>query len=309
MNYTYLRYGDRLPTVGVLQKLLKRAGEKLDADGIFGPKTLAAVRHFQHAKRLHPDGIVGKHTWPRLVEGLDLPILDCVDVFDGFEKEEFSRKAGEDEMKAKKSTTSNKERKQLLGQAKEERKKAAEWTNSNEEEVDDIRAVGGKPFVIGGMSNGMEQAVSMIRSAANDAFLVRFHSHGSPGSFGIASGRANDPSAKLINPLTRVNAASKTAFRDSVSKDALHKLCLPLKNSVFGPYGTLQVMSCHTAQGVEGRDLLTEIASWVEVPVTAGTGEQLAGGPDTFKFEGPTFTAIPNGQSLQAWCGALPDFN
>lgn len=93
MNYTYLSVGDNLPTVGILQKLLNRAGAKLNPDGVFGPKTLAAVRQFQRSKGLTPDGIVGKDTWPRLTEGLDLPIVDCVDVFDSFQKKNcFGRK-------------------------------------------------------------------------------------------------------------------------------------------------------------------------------------------------------------------------
>lgn len=39
MNHPYLRQGDRLPAVGVLQKLLNRAGALLQADGIFGLRT------------------------------------------------------------------------------------------------------------------------------------------------------------------------------------------------------------------------------------------------------------------------------
>ena len=84
-GHEYLRFGDRLPSVGVLQKLLGRAGARLDVDGIFGPKTLAAVLEFQ--RRHHPlrqDGLVGIQTWARLTEGLNLPIVDCVDVFDAF---------------------------------------------------------------------------------------------------------------------------------------------------------------------------------------------------------------------------------
>ena len=36
------------------------------ADGIFGPKTEAAVRDFQRAQGLAPDGIVGPKTWAAL---------------------------------------------------------------------------------------------------------------------------------------------------------------------------------------------------------------------------------------------------
>lgn len=39
------------------------------ADGIFGPRTEAAVRLFQRDNRLTVDGIVGPVTWPFLVRG------------------------------------------------------------------------------------------------------------------------------------------------------------------------------------------------------------------------------------------------
>lgn len=82
MNYTFLRFSDQLPSVGVLQKLLIRANAKIIADGIFGPKTLAAVKDFQRTCHISVDGDVGKDTWEWLVQGVDLPIFDCVDVFD-----------------------------------------------------------------------------------------------------------------------------------------------------------------------------------------------------------------------------------
>ena len=52
MNYTDLREGDRLPMVGVLQHLLNRTGASLVADGVFGARTLAAVKAFQRPRGL-----------------------------------------------------------------------------------------------------------------------------------------------------------------------------------------------------------------------------------------------------------------
>jgi hypothetical protein len=268
MNYTYFQLGDHLPTVGILQKLLNRTGAKLIADGIFGPKTLAAVKQFQRSRHLKPDGIVGKDTWPELVEGVDLPIVDCVDVFDSFQKEEFLRAKN--------------------------KKKADEMADSFAGEVDDIRTVGGKPFVIGGMSNGVEQAVTLICAHSSDTFLLRFHAHGRAGSVGVGCGSGGP------DELNRINAKSIPHLRGVIAQ---------LKQ-VFGPYGSVQLMSCHTGQGHDGREMVKTFAALVEVPVTAGIQLQYGGsGVSTFRFEGPTYTAIPDGQSLKEWCHALPDFN
>ena len=45
-------------------------GKGLQIDGIFGPRTNAAVRGFQQALGLAIDGIVGPLTWRALVSGM-----------------------------------------------------------------------------------------------------------------------------------------------------------------------------------------------------------------------------------------------
>ena len=45
-------------------------GQGLAVDGVFGPKTRAAVRPFQQALGITVDGIVGPVTWPALVSGM-----------------------------------------------------------------------------------------------------------------------------------------------------------------------------------------------------------------------------------------------
>ncbi len=82
MSYVYLKWGDRIPAVGVLQKLINRTGERLVADGIYGNNTRVAVQRFQRNRSLRDDGIVGQNTWPRVSASANLPIIDCIDVFD-----------------------------------------------------------------------------------------------------------------------------------------------------------------------------------------------------------------------------------
>ena len=70
-----VRQGDQEHPVQTLQYLLRARGHTVAVDGIFGPKTDAAVRGFQQA--LHQDipsvtvdGIVGPVTWRALVSGM-----------------------------------------------------------------------------------------------------------------------------------------------------------------------------------------------------------------------------------------------
>jgi len=253
MNYVFLREGNQLPAVGVMQKLLNRTGATLTPDGIFGLRTKAAVQQFQKPRGLGVDGIVGQNTWPRLVGGANnLNIIDCIDVFDP----------------------------SLLNL-----------------EARDIRRTGGNPILIGGMSNGVEQAVSDICRATSlgSVFVLRFHGHGSPGSAGVSDGQGGIAGE----------------HRSSIHTGNLPQLrpILGRLRFIFGPYGCVQFMHCSTGRGTSGRLLLSGIANELGVPVTAAVLDQFGGGLTTFRFEGPTFTAIPGGGSLREWCRRLPDFS
>ncbi|WP_199509859.1 peptidoglycan-binding domain-containing protein [Nucisporomicrobium flavum] len=61
------RQGDKEHPVPTLQYLLRARGHSVVVDGIFGPKTDAAVRSFQRDEGLAVDGIVGPHTWSALI--------------------------------------------------------------------------------------------------------------------------------------------------------------------------------------------------------------------------------------------------
>lgn len=61
-----LRQGSRGKDVKYLQDILNHLGYPVVADGIFGPKTEAAVKKFQRDFNLVADGIVGPKTWSAL---------------------------------------------------------------------------------------------------------------------------------------------------------------------------------------------------------------------------------------------------
>lgn len=65
-----VRMSDKGNDVRVVQEALARHGYKVHPDGDFGKVTLQAVREFQDASGLHPDGIVG----PKTAEALGITI-------------------------------------------------------------------------------------------------------------------------------------------------------------------------------------------------------------------------------------------
>ncbi|MGP1382475.1 MAG: peptidoglycan-binding domain-containing protein [Thainema sp.] len=75
---TVLRTGSRGAEVVDLQYLLLFRGGATSSslgavDGVFGPKTQAAVQQFQKNKRLEQDGVVGEMTWSALADAREWP--------------------------------------------------------------------------------------------------------------------------------------------------------------------------------------------------------------------------------------------
>ena len=77
-----LKLGSKGPAVVEAQQLLNRSEILCDlvVDGIFGPKTEAAVVAFQLARALYDDGIIGSKTWAELRRGHEALLLPWVRV-------------------------------------------------------------------------------------------------------------------------------------------------------------------------------------------------------------------------------------
>jgi peptidoglycan hydrolase-like protein with peptidoglycan-binding domain len=59
--------GDVEHPVRTLQHLLRAHKQRVAVDGIFGPRTAAGVRAFQHSRHLAADGDVGPLTWAAII--------------------------------------------------------------------------------------------------------------------------------------------------------------------------------------------------------------------------------------------------
>ena len=269
-TYSYLKKGDKLPTVSILQLLLNRQRiNKISVDGIFGPETKKAVVEYQKLRCIKVDGIVGRQTWPRITQGSGFRIVDCIDVTEDF---------------------------------------IARTEKDKEYALYPFQKLGCRPVVVGAMSNGVEQAVNQILQhvgSSSNLILLRFHGHGNVGVQGISFGtrafvdnQGNDVFIEADN-------------RSSIESDNIKKITHILKrlHSIFGVYSSVQMHGCSVAgpRGSKGEKLLKELANIWEVPVSAGRWSQYDGNiVNTFKFEGPVFTAFPHGKNLKTWSAGLP---
>lgn len=238
-----LRRGDHLPTVAVVQSYLnqKLTGDFIKVDGIFGPKTEAAVKRFQQTQRAAQTGVMDYTLWRALV-GKDWQILDSVDRAD----HDDPRHAPTDH--------------------------------------EDLAPFGETLLEQFGMSRGGRVVIDSIARSGRpgEVILLRFHGHGSPGTMIVTSGRSG---------------ASAFSSRFGPEFDqALQRL-----RSIFSPYGSIEFHGCRVGLGNAGRNLLARVANATGVPATAGNQSQYGGGGTTFRFEGPTTTVGPNGQTLPQW--------
>ena len=74
-NYPLLRNGSQGNFVYLLQFILNQYGYNLSVDGIFGTRTLNAVRDFQRNNSLSVNGLVGNNTWKTLLTLPPYPLL------------------------------------------------------------------------------------------------------------------------------------------------------------------------------------------------------------------------------------------
>lgn len=156
-------------------------------------------------------------------------------------------------------------------------------------EASDITSAGGVPILVFGMSGGvdfvMDQIVARARGRGS-VVLLRFHGHGNRGLQNLTGGE--------LNGAPHLASISNGNFGQVVG--SLRKI-----SHIFAGFGCVQLLGCSVGGGANGVSLTRKLADTWGVPVTAGVLDQLGGGPNTFKFEGPTVTGFPSGGNLGGW--------
>jgi hypothetical protein len=184
---------------------------------------------------------------------------------------------------------------------------AVDVTVPGETKVDDVTSAGGRPVATGGMCHGAEDALwRIVRQAGTPGSLVllRFQGHGRPGVMGLAVGKGIPPDAQ----------GRKTSLRHERSHLGPESLpfltgSLAALRPCFAPCGSVELHACRTAGDIAGRKLVIDLTAQLGVPVTAGIRTQYSQGSGlaTFVFEGPVFTAFPDGGTLRSWARGVAE--
>lgn len=273
MNYTYLKLGDQLPTVAVLQKLLKMHGAQLVCDGIFGDNTKWALREFQVRHGLLDHGRTDELTWTHLTRRRVLRILDYLSTEDS--------------------------------SIRETEVVDLQLTASQE----DVILTGGQSGTASVLANRIMQHVA---GRLGTVFLLRLHGHGEPGFQEVSSGNfvPGYESETDLQSVLWPQFMDDALHIGSLERTWWSWQNL---GSIFNPYGSIQLMGCNVGFGTrhmitDGRLFLRTLSRIVGVPVSAGIEVQYAGENETFSLEGSVRNAFPGGMSLRSWARNLPDF-
>jgi hypothetical protein len=268
-----LSQGFARPTVTSAQVMLGR----VQADGIFGPHTCAAVHEYQrkHQPRLTDDGVVGKHTWKALMAQNDVETVDVVDVDELVDGDPTSENRGHRIPHPESTYTGQ----ALLG----------------------LKSGGSDPILLYGQSNGVATMVAQIMERVRGErklVLLRIFGHGHSNSQKISGGKMPTDRDEDLKTLQTGNVDWWSPLLRSLQ-------------TYFVPWGSIELHGCDVAASPEtvtcdapGRadpTLVTMIANVTGVPVTAALKEQFGNRPGQWTFFGPTVTAFPYGADLKGW--------
>lgn len=235
--FVTLKYGDRLPTVALVQSLLVAHRFDVQVDGHFGHDTREAVRAFHQRAHVTPvQDVVIPRTWEALSATSPPRALRVVEQIDGSDAIGMLmcmprvRCAPGDRPVSQ--TTSD-------------------WVN-------DPPWITVNRSVVQVAQPGGETVFNRLATAnrARSVDLLRFHGHGLPGHQVLFWGASFD--------------------HMTISTPAMQATLMRL-GTIMRPTGSIELHGCNTGMGASGRRLLQAMANATRVPVSAGRPTQYGG--------------------------------
>ena len=313
-----LQRGDRIPAVGVAQRLINVCRRKdhrlasvpeLDEDAIFGSGTVDAVKKAQGAVGLEDDGVIGPDTWRELSEIAKFRIVHVVD------------RAIEHMLKtvgpiAIRKLAIEKFRAKNPGKSEDKARAYGDMILvkcSREVELfrhiaDNYRSLGDNPIEITSMADPLSEIRRGIDTRSRDGWqvvILRIVAHGGPGSQIIA--------CSPFGSYTFSTDLITWDDDDSPSELVQTLLLEGMLNSV-AKFGCLELHGCSIAKKqrppkpgkpphLTGSPYIQALANAVGRPATAAVTKQQASGGlrRSICFEGSTLTSYPGGSTAGQW--------
>jgi hypothetical protein len=312
----HVKHGDRLPSVGIIQKLINetrakeprmRSVPEMGVDGIYGKNTEAAVKEVQVALGLKlANGTFDQHTWRVLADIAKWRIVDVCDLLlEGYLASKPHIQLRNDLIEQGKRKMPQSTLKQNSHRADKLLRKWSDDAQVCRQQFHRFQAQGGQPIAL----LKKNQVYDSIRRGMNErsrdgwkVVLLRFTGHGSPGSQGV--GGSLFGAVEL--DLAKITMEDGDSDRDFIDAIMIGGMAMPMAS-----FGVIELHGCRVGlrgrprRGqpvVDGPGFVNAFANTMARPVSAGTETQYVGSAVLdVRFEGSPITAIPAGGTVEQW--------
>lgn len=316
----FLHYGDRLPSVAVMQRLINECREmggrfvgvrELVEDGIFGRNTRAAVKALQDAFSVRPDnGVFGPSTWRALADYRKCKIVDVTDlVLETKIKKLGHRKAREFLTEHYKRRLPKASRGQVEASVERMMRKTLKEIRDCRDQHNRFVAHGGEPIAITDVKDTFGTIRRGIAARSRDGWrvvMLRFTGHGGPASQGVA-GTAYIKARVYITPdMLRFDD-------DDTAEELVETVVIGGMTMSMANFGCIELHGCNVGARrkvrrgknrilLNGPAYVQNFADLLGRPVSATTiGDYYGSLKLDTRFEGPIVSCMPGGGTVREW--------
>ncbi len=313
-----LARGDKIPAVGVIQRLINICRKKdprlssvpeLDEDAIFGGGTRGAVKAAQDKLGLKDDGVIGPDTWGKLAPIAKFRIVHVVDrAIEHMLKNEgravIRQKAIDDYLKDNPGKSQDK----AAAYADMILKKCDGEVQLFQTIYDGYRTLGGDPIEITSMTDPLSEIRRGVAVRSRDGWqvvILRIVAHGGPGRQIIAC----SPFGSYT-----INTDILTVDDDDTPSELAQTMVLQKMMTPMAKFGCLELHGCSIAKKkkspkpgdppfLTGSPYIQALANAVGRPATAALTKQKGSGSTrrAVAFEGNTISSYPGGGTAEQW--------
>ncbi len=315
----YLHYGDRLPVVGVLQRVLNECRqmdvrlfgvEELVEDGVFGIRTRTAFQDAQVALGLRDQsGVVGPVTWRQLATIGGFRIVDVVDaVFEAWMQKKGRAGLHWEQIDLYMKKFPHRSQSDAVAFADRAIRSMENEIKDNRNQYNRLVTHGGRPIAI----TSREHVFAAIRKGleercrdGNRVVLLRFTAHGGPGSQGVAA----TTSARRV----RITDDTLSFDDDDTPEELVETVVLSGMTMPMASFGCVELHGCNVGARrrvgrgkdrilVNGPAYVQNFANTVGRPVSASAiGDYFGTLKLDVRYEGAVVSCAPGGASVRDW--------